>query len=160
MPGAPYALPALAAELVRIPVNVIVTDAMKAHPVEHRDGHGAWRKCGGATTSANKSPDMQPGLRSPIAARNLVGEGSLHQPDGHGQPPTGSWHGRERGSVATRRRCGRAARDHRARFSGSSCCNVVTLDAERLPDDLAARSPSSQLIACAGRLVSVRLTDF
>jgi hypothetical protein len=40
------------------------------------------------------------------------------------------------------------------------CCNVVTLDAERLLDDLAARSPSSQLIACAGRLVSVRLTDF
>ena len=29
MPGTPYALPALAAELVRIPVNVIVTDAMK-----------------------------------------------------------------------------------------------------------------------------------
>ena len=38
---------------------------------------------------------MQPGLRSPIATHNLVGEGSLHQPDGHGQPPTGSWHGRE-----------------------------------------------------------------
>ena len=29
MPGAPYALLALAAELLRIPVNVIVTDAMK-----------------------------------------------------------------------------------------------------------------------------------
>jgi hypothetical protein len=65
----------------------------------------AWRKCGGATTSANKSPDMPPGLRSPIAAHNLVGEGSLRQPDGHGQPPTGSWHGLESAprSVATRR---------------------------------------------------------
>ena len=34
---------------------------------------------------------MQPRLRSPIAARNLVGTGSLHQPDGHGHPPTGSF---------------------------------------------------------------------
>jgi hypothetical protein len=40
----------------------------------------ASRKCGAATTSANKSPDMPPGPRSPIAALNLVGEGSLHQP--------------------------------------------------------------------------------
>jgi hypothetical protein len=38
MPGAPYALPALAAELVRIPVNVIVTDAMK--PIKRSTGMG------------------------------------------------------------------------------------------------------------------------
>ena len=38
MPGAPYALPALAAELVRIPVNVIVTDAMK--PIQWSTGMG------------------------------------------------------------------------------------------------------------------------
>ena len=38
MPGALYALPALAAELVRIPVNVIVTDAMK--PIQWSTGMG------------------------------------------------------------------------------------------------------------------------
>ena len=38
MPRAPNALPALAAELVRIPVNVIVTDAMK--PIQWSTGMG------------------------------------------------------------------------------------------------------------------------
>jgi hypothetical protein len=105
---------------------------------------------------------MQPGLRSPIAARNLVGTGSLHQPDGHGQPPTGSWHGPESAprSVELADDAGALLAIIGPGFSGRSCCNVVTLDAERLLDDLAARSPSSQLIACAGRLISVRLTNF
>ena len=41
MAGAPYALPALAAELVRIPVNVIVTNAMKPIQWSTRIGAGS-----------------------------------------------------------------------------------------------------------------------
>jgi hypothetical protein len=61
----------------------------------------AWRKCGGATTSANKSPDMQPGLRSPIAAHNLVGGGFV-APARWARPASYRFVARARKAAATR----------------------------------------------------------
>ena len=60
MPGAPYALPALAAELVRIPVNVIVTDAMK--PIQWSTGMGT-----GSMAAAEARQHRQ--IRAPTCSR-------------------------------------------------------------------------------------------